>query len=85
MSELAQPAQSEHRVISPELLKHYKEQFNLSGQLDLLLRLDQSCSLAGKAVLEIGGSNLPQPFVIGELKAKWWVSVDHVYPQNRVL
>jgi SAM-dependent methyltransferase len=85
VSQFAQPALSEDRVISPDVLKHYKEQFNLSGQLDLLLQLDQSCCLAGKAVLEIGGSNIPKPFALDVLKAKRWVSVDHVYPQNRIL
>jgi SAM-dependent methyltransferase len=74
---------SEDRPISPEELQQYKDQFNLAGQLDLLLKLHETNSLTGKTVLEIGGSNIPQPFVFDVLKAKRWVSVDRVYPDNR--
>ncbi len=71
-------------AISLEQLKYYKDQFNLSGQLDLLLAIHSEVSLTGKVVLEIGGSNIPKPFVFDVLKVKKWVSVDQVYPHNRV-
>lgn len=69
--------------ISPEELNHYKEHYNLSGQLDLLLGIHQEFSLTGKTVLEIGGSNIPRPFIFDVLKATRWVSIDHVYSHNR--
>ena len=72
-------------AISPEQLKYYKEEFNLAGQLDLLAAIHGISSLTGKVVLEIGGSNIPRSFVFDVLKAKRWVSVDRVYPQNRIL
>ena len=75
----------ESQIISAEELQHYKNDFGLSGQLDLLLEIHRSSSLTGKAVLEIGGSNIPKPFVFEVLKASKWVSVDRVYPQNRSL
>lgn len=81
----ASAANSEGPVISPEDLQYYKNEFNLSGQLDLLLELHRSSPLTGKVVLEIGGSNIPKPFVFDVLKAKQWVSIDRVYPQNRIL
>ena len=77
--------ESEGPIISPEELEHYKREFSLSGQLDLLLEMDRWSSLNGKAVLEIGGSNIPRPFIFEVLKARRWVSVDRVYPTNRVL
>jgi SAM-dependent methyltransferase len=85
MSGIARPPDSEVQVISPEALKAYKDKFNLSGQLDMLLGIHGSSPLTGKVVLEIGGSNIPKPFVLDVLKVKKWVSVDKVYAQNRAL
>jgi len=85
MSGTARLPDSEATGISSEELKVYKDEFNLSGQLDLLLEIHRSSRLTGKVVLEIGGSNIPKPFVFDVLKAKQWVSVDQVYPHNRVL
>lgn len=85
MSGSALGINSEVQIISAEQLTYYKELFHLSGQLDLLLEIRRLFSLTGKVVLEIGGSNLPKPFIRDILKAKKWVSVDRVYPQNRTL
>lgn len=85
MSGIARPPHSDVQVISPEALKTYKDTFNLSGQLDMLLGIHASSPLTGKVVLEIGGSNIPRPFVFDVLKVKKWVSVDKVYSQNRTL
>lgn len=79
------PVPGPGQLPSPELLQQYNTQFNLSGQLDLLLEIHRVCNLTGKAVLEIGGSNIPRPFVFEVLQARQWVSVDRVYPQNRLL
>lgn len=45
-------------------------------QIAAISELLQRTSIAGKRVLEVGGSNLPREFVIGELGAREWVSVD---------
>jgi hypothetical protein len=72
-------------IIAPERLQWYKDEFNLGGQLDLLLGIHAISSLAGKVVLEIGGSNIPKPFIFDVLKASKWVAVDRVYFDNRTL
>lgn len=70
-------------MIATDVLQSYKDQYALSGQVDFLAEMDKHSSLAGKAVLEVGGSNIPRAFAFGELKARQWISVDRVYPQNR--
>src|SRR5690349_12819503 len=72
-------------MISNEVIKQYQEEFNLSGQLGLLAHLHRTCSMTGRSILEIGGSNIPRPFILDILKAKQWISVDRVYPENRRL
>ena len=76
---------TEREVITADDLERYKTDFNLGGQLDLLLAIHRLCPLTGKTVLEIGGSNIPKPFIFDVLRAHRWVSVDHVFPQNRIL
>jgi len=72
-------------VISAERLRFYKDEFNLGGQLDLLLGINHISSLAGKVVLEVGGSNIPKSFIFDVLRACKWVAVDRVYHDNRTL
>jgi|ERR1051326_1643353 SAM-dependent methyltransferase len=72
-------------VISPERLQFYKHEYNLGGQLDLLLGIHHISSLSGRSVLEIGGSNIPRAFIFDVLKANKWISVDRVYHDNRIL
>jgi hypothetical protein len=45
-------------------------------QIAALAELLQRTSLAGKRVLEVGGSNLPRALVLAHLGAKEWISVD---------
>ncbi|MDB5445280.1 MAG: hypothetical protein JWQ97_597, partial [Phenylobacterium sp.] len=65
---------SEHR----DHLEVFKERFGLSYQIDFLRLIDQVCPLAGKKVLEIGGSNLPRPLLFEGVKASQWICVDDV-------
>lgn len=71
--------------VSSEEIHRYQQEFNLSGQLYLLLALDEVCPLRNKTVLEVGGSNLPQPFVLDVLGARKWICVDRIYEHNRML
>lgn len=51
--------------------------FGIAGyQQEALGLLSNYASLAGKRVLEVGGSNLPKALTHGELGAREWVSVD---------
>jgi SAM-dependent methyltransferase len=70
-------------MLTTEELEYYKRGFNLAGQPDFLLEMNRHCSLKGKRVLEVGGSNLPKPLLFEVLEAEQWVSVDRVYPENR--
>jgi SAM-dependent methyltransferase len=70
-------------MLSPAELEHYKTDYNLAGQPDFLLEMDRHYSLEGQRVLEVGGSNIPKPFIFEVLKARQWISVDRVYPENR--
>jgi hypothetical protein len=45
-------------------------------QIVALGKLLQRTSLAGKRVLEVGGSNLPRELTLGYLGAKEWIAVD---------
>ena len=65
------------------VLEAYKQQYNLSGQLDFLVEMNRHVSLEGKRVLEVGGSNIPKSFLFDVLGAQQWISVDRVYPENR--
>lgn len=57
-------------------LEGFKERYGLGYQVDFLRLLDQICPLAGKRVLEIGGSNLPRALVFEGVKAAQWICVD---------
>jgi hypothetical protein len=57
-------------------LEAYKARFGLTYQVDSLRLIDGVHSLAGKRVLEIGGSNLPRPLVFEGVKASQWICVD---------
>lgn len=70
-------------MLTGEELQYYKREYNLAGQPDFLVEMNRHWSLEGKRVLEIGGSNIPKPFLFEVLKARQWVSVDRVYPANR--
>ena len=70
-------------MVTAEELAYYKREFNLAGQPDFLMEMNRHWSLEGKRVLEIGGSNIPKPFVFEVLKARQWISIDRVYPENR--
>lgn len=65
------------------LIQHYKDQYGLSGQIDFLVEMDRHFSLEGKRVLEVGGSNMPKSLLFDVLRARQWISVDRVYPENR--
>ena len=52
-------------MLTPEELQYYKREYNLAGQPDFLVEMNRHCSLEGKRVLEVGGSNIPKPFQIG--------------------
>lgn len=66
------------------ILQFYRKEFNLAGQLDLLLEIDRHFCLKGKRVLEVGGSNIPRSFVFDILGVAQWISIDRVYPENRL-
>lgn len=70
-------------MLTPEELQYYKREYNLAGQPDFLVEMNRHWSLEGKRVLEVGGSNIPKPFLFEELKVRQWVSVDRVYAENR--
>src|ERR1035438_10704553 len=70
-------------MLTPEELQYYKREYNLAGQPDFLVEMNRHCSLEGKRVLEVGGSNIPKQFLFEELKVRQWVSVDRVYAENR--
>lgn len=76
------------RALDPQrkatILKFYQTEFNLSSQLDLLLEIDRHFCLEGKRVLEVGGSNIPRSFVFDHLGVRQWISIDRVYPENRL-
>lgn len=57
-------------------LEPYKARFGLSYQVNFLRLMDSVTSLAGKRVLEIGGSNLPRELVFEGLGAKQWICAD---------
>lgn len=59
-------------------LEVFKEQFGLGYQLDFLKLINGVTPLAGKRVLEIGGSNLPREVVLGALGAKQWICIDNL-------
>ncbi|CAN7541467.1 class I SAM-dependent methyltransferase [Phenylobacterium sp. LjRoot219] len=59
-------------------LEVFKERFGLTYQVDFLRLIDQVCPLAGKKVLEIGGSNLPRELLFDGVKASQWICVDDV-------
>src|ERR1035438_10154577 len=46
-------------MLTPEELQYYKREYNLAGQPDFLVEMNRHCSLEGKRVLEVGGSNIP--------------------------
>lgn len=71
------------RMMAATKLQAYKLEYNVSGQLDFLLAMRARTEFAGKAVLEVGGSNIPKGFVLDELGASQWLAVDRVYPANR--
>jgi SAM-dependent methyltransferase len=70
-------------TLTSEELEYYKREYNLAGQPDFLLEMNRHCSLEGKRVLEVGGSNLPKPLLFDVLRVRQWISVDRVYPENR--
>jgi SAM-dependent methyltransferase len=70
-------------MLTHDELQYYKREYNLAGQPDFLTEMNRHFSLEGKRVLEVGGSNIPKPFLFEVLKARQWISVDRVYPENR--
>jgi SAM-dependent methyltransferase len=70
-------------MLTPDELQYYQREYNLAGQPHFLLEMNRHWSLEGKRVLEVGGSNIPKPFLFEVLKARQWISVDLVYPENR--
>jgi SAM-dependent methyltransferase len=70
-------------MLTPDELQHYKREYNLAGQPDFLMEMNQRCSLEGKRVLEVGGSNIPKALLFEVLRVRQWISVDRVYPENR--
>jgi len=63
-------------------LEPYKAMYGLDYQVDFLRTIDQVCSLAGKRVLEIGGSNLPRKLLFDGLNAQQWICVDDITTFN---
>lgn len=72
-------------MIPQATLQFYQEQYKLAEQIPYLAEMNEAHSLEGKRVLEVGGSNIPRPFIFDVLKSRQWISVDRVYPQNRQL
>lgn len=70
-------------MLSPEDIAYFKKKYDLAGQPDFMAAMDARCSLEGKRVLEIGGSNMPKEMIFDALKVRQWISVDRVYPENR--
>ena len=70
-------------MLTPDELQDYKREYNLAGQPDFLMEMNRQCSLEGKRVLEVGGSNIPKAFLFEVLRVRQWISVDRVYPANR--
>lgn len=67
----------------PPPSKEYCKRYGLMYQIDLLAEINKRYPLAGKRVLEIGGSNLPRDVVFGWLDAAQWISVDRIEPGHR--
>jgi SAM-dependent methyltransferase len=70
-------------MLSPDELQYYKREYNLAGQVDFLMEINRHCSLEGKRVLEVGGSNMPKALLFEVLRVRQWISVDRVYAENR--
>lgn len=65
------------RQLNQERIKYYSGEKNLYDyQLRFINSLLEKLDLRGKAVLEVGGSNLPNELVFGDIGAKKWVCVD---------
>lgn len=56
---------------------HAEGRYGLSYHLDICSRAVERVGLSGKAVLEVGGS-LPREYVLGELGAKSWTSIEEL-------
>jgi len=62
--------------VSPEKSTALKGAYELGYQVDFLSHINTACSLEGKRVLEVGGTNLPRGLVMGEFGAKQWVGIE---------
>lgn len=58
----------------------FRTRYGLVYQIDLLEKINERYPLAGKRVLEIGGSNLPREVVFDWLQAERWIAVDRIEP-----
>lgn len=59
-----------------DYIESFRGQFGLTYQVTYLRHINNLCSLRGKRVLEIGGSNLPRELVFGAVGAAQWVCID---------
>lgn len=66
--------------MTPERARFLAEEYGLSYQIDFMAQINRHHPLAGRRVLEVGGSNLPRAFVLEDLGAAQWVCVDHIIP-----
>ena len=62
--------------LTPEKAAALKETYGLAYQVDFLSHINVAYPLAGKRVLEVGGTNLPRGLVLGEFGAKQWVGIE---------
>lgn len=68
-----------------ERIKLLAEEHGLSYQLAFMAEINRLNPLAGRRVLEIGGSNLPRCFVLDALGAVQWICVDHIEADHHSL
>lgn len=67
--------------LSQERILELTEKYQLVPyQFDAFKKLNKSCDLCGKSILEIGGSNIPREVIFDDFGCKKWVSVDLIPP-----
>ncbi len=62
--------------LSQERILELTEKYQLVPyQFDAFKKLNKSCDLCGKSILEIGGSDLPREVIFDDFGCKKWVAV----------